>query len=208
MGALTVSSPAGYGLGPALPDLIMNKYQITAVVTAVIALICLHGCETLPNGRDIASPPKTSQRQRTSAHLTKRADPPLNRVRKAPQITEAECLASTIYHEARGEPVQGQIAVAGVVIKRTRTPGFRKSICAVVRQPGQFSFVRQGLIPRPKSGDQSWRASIRLANMLMAGQLKSPTPEAIYFHSNSVAPSWAVAATPEAVIGAHSFYSS
>src|SRR3546814_7999380 len=60
-----------------------------------------------------------------------------------------DCLAATIYHESRAEPLEGQLAVAEVVINRTQSPSFRRTICGVVTQPKQFSFVRNGAIPYP-----------------------------------------------------------
>src|SRR3546814_15522720 len=36
-----------------------------------------------------------------------------------------DCLAATIYHESRAEPLEGQLAVAEVVINRTPSPSFR-----------------------------------------------------------------------------------
>src|SRR3546814_11077239 len=46
-----------------------------------------------------------------------------------------DCLAATIYHESRAEPLEGQLAVAEVVINRTQSPSFRRTICGVVTQP-------------------------------------------------------------------------
>lgn len=55
-------------------------------------------------------------------------------------ITEAVlCLASVIYAEARGEPVDGQIAVAQVVINRVSDPRWPDEICQVAHQPEQFA---------------------------------------------------------------------
>lgn len=55
-----------------------------------------------------------------------------------------------MYHEARGEPFDGQRAVAGVVLKRTDTEGFPDTICKVVYQPRQFSWVGKVKKPNPK----------------------------------------------------------
>lgn len=55
-----------------------------------------------------------------------------------------KCLASTVYHEARGEPATGKIAVAKVVMNRTRHENFKDSVCSVVRQKNQFSWVKRG----------------------------------------------------------------
>jgi len=44
------------------------------------------------------------------------------------------CLAMNIYYEARHEPVEGQIAVAHVVLNRTEDPRFPDSVCGVIKQ--------------------------------------------------------------------------
>lgn len=55
-------------------------------------------------------------------------------------ITKAAlCLASVIYAEARGEPVDGQIAVAQVVINRVFDPRWPDDVCQVAHQPAQFA---------------------------------------------------------------------
>src|SRR3546814_1142084 len=68
-----------------------------------------------------------------------------------------DCLAATIYHESRAEPLEGQLAVAEVVINRTQSPSFRRTICGVVTQPKQFSFVRNGAIPYPDRNSRAWK---------------------------------------------------
>src|SRR5438093_4776081 len=50
---------------------------------------------------------------------------------------EIDCLALTIYHEARGESERGKLAVGHVVMNRTRSALFPASVCDVVRQGGQ-----------------------------------------------------------------------
>ena len=54
---------------------------------------------------------------------------------------ELKCLADTIYHEARAEPVRCREMVAEVVLNRTRHPSFPNTICRVVYQRGQFAWT-------------------------------------------------------------------
>src|SRR3546814_5677632 len=63
------------------------------------------------------------------------ADPQLN------------CLAGAIYFESKGEPLSGQLAVANVIMNRVESGRFPSTICGVVTQRDQFSFVRGGKIP-------------------------------------------------------------
>src|SRR5687768_14010949 len=57
---------------------------------------------------------------------------------------EQECLAGAVYFEARGEPIEGQLAVAEVVLNRAASGRYPPRICDVVTQPWQFSFIRRG----------------------------------------------------------------
>jgi N-acetylmuramoyl-L-alanine amidase len=50
------------------------------------------------------------------------------------------CLTAAIYHEARGEPLIGQRAVAEVIINRVESKHWPNTICEVVKQKNQFSF--------------------------------------------------------------------
>ncbi|HEX9858836.1 MAG TPA: cell wall hydrolase, partial [Paracoccaceae bacterium] len=61
---------------------------------------------------------------------------------------EWQCLAEALYFEARGETVQGQFAVAEVILNRVDSPRYPATICGVVHQGGrggcQFSFTCDG----------------------------------------------------------------
>ena len=104
-----------------------------------------------------------------------------------PSIGAAElhCLAMNIHYEARGESVRGQIAVGQVTINRLRHKAFPRSICAVVMQPFQFSWVKQ--IP-------NWPRTIipestyLLAHDILWGKYKDETKGALFFHAKEVNP--------------------
>ena len=51
---------------------------------------------------------------------------------------ELHCLSLNVYHEARGEPIQGQLAVAYVTMNRLVSGRYPDSICNVVWQDRQF----------------------------------------------------------------------
>jgi spore germination cell wall hydrolase CwlJ-like protein len=55
-----------------------------------------------------------------------------------------KCLASTVYHESRGESHAGKIAIAKVVMNRTLHKDFGTGVCSVIRQRNQFSWVKRG----------------------------------------------------------------
>ena len=103
--------------------------------------------------------------------------------------SELSCLATAVYFESKGEPLNGQLAVANVIINRTNSGRFPKSICGVVKQPGQFSFVRGGSMPAIRSGAQ-YRTAMAIAQIAMDKEWDNPAPNALYFHAKYVSPGW------------------
>src|SRR3546814_19751867 len=67
---------------------------------------------------------------------------------------ELKCLAGAVYFESKGETLAGQLAVARVVINRSQSGDFLDSICGVVYQPSQFSFIRDGRMPSIKRSEE------------------------------------------------------
>ncbi len=113
------------------------------------------------------------------------------------------CMAGAVYFEAKGEPLSGQLAVAEVILNRAKSGRFPKSICSVVKQPRQFSFVRRGRIPAI-SGNQAYRTAVAVARVAMADSWDSPAADAMYFHTRQVSPGWH--RVKVAAIGNHLFY--
>ena len=113
------------------------------------------------------------------------------------------CLAGAVFFESRGEPLAGQLAVAEVILNRSRSGRFPPSVCGVVTQPGQFSFVRGGHVPEPSSG-ADYRTAVAVARVALADAWDSPAEGAMYFHAARVAPGWSRARV--AAIGHHIFY--
>jgi N-acetylmuramoyl-L-alanine amidase len=117
---------------------------------------------------------------------------------------ETECLARAVYWESKGEPLTGQLTVAEVVINRAESGRFASTICGVVRQPSQFSFVRRGHIPQPPSGSRDWRTAVAIAQIAMQDLADGGAPRALYFHARHARPGWRRARV--ATIGNHVFY--
>lgn len=117
--------------------------------------------------------------------------------------SELNCLAVGVYYEAKSEPLAGQLAVADVIINRTQSGRFPKSICSVITQRGQFSFVRGGKLPTPPANAQ-WRKALAVAKVAQKDLWDSPAGNALYFHARYVKPSWARARV--ATVGNHVFY--
>lgn len=118
--------------------------------------------------------------------------------------SEGECLARAVYWESRGEPLAGQLAVAEVVINRARSGRFAPTLCGVVRQPYQFSFVRRGAIPQPPSGSRDWHIAVAIARIATERLADGAAPRALFFHARRINPGWRL--TRVATVGNHVFY--
>ena len=116
---------------------------------------------------------------------------------------ELRCLAGAVYFESRGESLPGQLAVAHVVLNRAQSGRFPKSLCGVVHQKSQFSFVRGGRMPAIRNGAQ-WNNAVAIAQIARDGSWKNHAPGALFFHARYVSPGWRK--TRIAQIDNHIFY--
>jgi spore germination cell wall hydrolase CwlJ-like protein len=120
---------------------------------------------------------------------------------------EEDCLANAVYFEARGESLQGQLAVAEVVMNRARSGRYPTTWCGVVTQRSQFSFVhRGGVIPAANRSSEAWRRAVAIARIAQQGTTRMVDPNVLWYHANYVSPSWGRRLARSSVIGAHIFY--
>jgi hypothetical protein len=120
---------------------------------------------------------------------------------------EMECLANAVYFEARSEPIEGQLAVAEVVLNRASSGRYPTDLCAVITQKAQFSFIQRGRFPRADRGSEAWRKAVAIASIArqkLAGNLPSSV---LWYHATYVSPSWGKRLTRQTQIGLHIFYS-
>ena len=117
---------------------------------------------------------------------------------------EAECLAGGVYFESKGEPLVGQLAVAEVILNRARSGRFPSSICGVILQPSQFSFVRGGAFPPIARSSRQWREAVAIAKIAQDKSWSSGVGKALFFHARHVSPGWRL--TRVASLGNHIFY--
>jgi N-acetylmuramoyl-L-alanine amidase len=117
---------------------------------------------------------------------------------------EAECLAVAVYFESKGEPLLGQLGVAETVINRTRSGRFPSSICGVVLQKSQFSFVRGGGFPAIARSSQNWRTAVAIGHIARNNLWNSQVSNALFFHARRVAPGWNLRQV--GTVGNHVFY--
>jgi len=117
---------------------------------------------------------------------------------------QMRCLAGAIYFEARGESLEGQLAVGRVVVNRSKSGRFPASYCGVVYQPSQFSFVKGGNMPAVRAESQDWREAMAIARIADEGSWSSQASSALFFHAARVSPSWRL--TRLARVDNHIFY--
>ena len=128
------------------------------------------------------------------------------------------CLALNVYFEARNQPLQGQMAVAEVVMNRVVSMKFPDTVCEVIeegptyswqpdfpiRNKCQFSWYCDGKSDMPMEVD-AWETALVVAKDILANRpmvLKGAT----HYHAITVDPKWAKTKTFIIRIGDHLFY--
>lgn len=127
-------------------------------------------------------------------------------------VKERDCLSTAVYFEARGEPEEGQIAVAQVVLNRVASTHYPDNVCDVVyqnhnrRNRCQFSFACDGHSDKPKN-HRAWRKAKRVATDVLA-ERKSirEIKTATHYHAEYVTPYWAPKMKRLKMIGRHVFF--
>jgi spore germination cell wall hydrolase CwlJ-like protein len=120
---------------------------------------------------------------------------------------EEECLANAVYFEARSEPIEGQLAVAEVVMNRSASGRYPTDLCSVITQKAQFSFIRRGKFPHANRDSEAWKKAVAIAAIArqkLAGTLPS---DCLWYHASYVSPRWGKRLTKQTQIGLHIFYS-
>ena len=118
-----------------------------------------------------------------------------------PNVTAAQdlssrqlnCLARAVYFEARGQSIEGQMAVADVVLNRTRHPDFPFTICDVVHQRRgrvcQFSWVCTPLRNAQPRDAGAWRRAQTVARVAARHNFDKPVGM-LYFHGRHMRTRW------------------
>lgn len=129
------------------------------------------------------------------------------------QLAESEkCLAEAVYFEARGEPVEGQYAVAQVVLNRVRSGYYPDTVCGVVyqnkhrRNACQFSFACDR-IPDRVNNQHAWTIATGVARDVTEGGAWLPeVGGSTHYHATYVRPRWIRDMVKLDSIGRHIFY--
>ncbi len=119
---------------------------------------------------------------------------------------ETNCLATAVYFEARGESLEGQLAVARVVMNRASSGRYPPDWCGVVKQPAQFSFVRHGEFPYIDPNSPAWQKAEAIAELAASNVVPSISSDVLWYHADYVAPAWRHSLQEVQQIGAHIFY--
>jgi N-acetylmuramoyl-L-alanine amidase len=113
---------------------------------------------------------------------------------------EKDLLARLVRAEAEGEPLEGQIAVACVVLNRVDSPDFPKTIKDVIYERGQFQPVRNGEINKPADED-----AIKAVNEALT-EYRNVAAGSLFFYNPVTASShWLDSRETAVVIGSHVF---
>ena len=96
---------------------------------------------------------------------------------------ELMCLSTAVYHEARGEPLIGQVGVAHVILNRVNSSRFPDTVYKVVYQPKQFTDVEKA---KPDTNSYEWGNAVEAAVLSYIGFVDDPTNGADHYY----APPW------------------
>jgi len=157
-------------------------------------------------------------------------EPPLP---KLIDLNEMHCLATNIYHEARGESIAGKVAVGNVTLNRVNHIKYPNTICDVVYQARLRENWRGKLVPRLHKCQFSWycdgksdiiylktskgivinhnivawEQSLAVATAMIKNEMYDPTFGATHYYNDKLAdPSWADAYIKVARIDNHVFH--
>ena len=127
--------------------------------------------------------------------------------KKAVIDKQVRCLAENIYFESRGESLTGQVAVAKVTLNRL-DEGYARTVCGVVKQGCQFSWVCNH--PGSAPAGHNWTQAVGIALVMLNNkdQVEDPTNGATHFHATYInwQPSWKRVRDSVNQIGNHVFY--
>jgi hypothetical protein len=121
------------------------------------------------------------------------------------------CMTEALYFEARGETIEGQYAVAEVILNRVDNANYPNSVCEVVNQGTgrrnacQFTYTCDG-IPEVVTDRTAWNRAGQIARIMMDDAPRTLTRGATHYHADWVNPNWARVYPRTAQYGSHIFY--
>jgi N-acetylmuramoyl-L-alanine amidase len=130
-------------------------------------------------------------------------------------MSELITMAKTVWGEARGESVKGQIAVAWVIKNRADNPRWwGKTIEEVCLKKYQFSCWLESDPNKAKMDkltEEDLKDQIEICQSVLDEKVSDPTDGANHYHTTGILPSWIrndddSFKQPIATIGNHLFY--
>jgi N-acetylmuramoyl-L-alanine amidase len=130
------------------------------------------------------------------------------------EYSDVEWLAQNIYHEARGEGIQGMIAISIVTINRVHDKNYPNTIKGVITQPHQFTWYNKKKIKTIKKNNnynlcliisnttiKLWKSKrvMHLVKLFDIDDIK-------WYHNKKEKPRWLYGMNQTTQIGNHLFY--
>ncbi|PWK60483.1 cell wall hydrolase [Roseicyclus mahoneyensis] len=121
------------------------------------------------------------------------------------------CMTEAIYFEARGETIEGQYAVAEVILNRVDSANYPDTVCGVITQGTgrryacQFTYTCDG-IPEVITDQRAWNRAGQIARIMLDDAPRPLTAGATHYHADWVNPHWARVYPRTATYGTHIFY--
>ena len=127
---------------------------------------------------------------------------------------DLDVMARTLFGEARGEPLEGKIAVAWVIRNRADHPGWWGSgIAGVCKQDRQFSCWNENdpnraklLAGTPK--DEMFRECLAAVAAVLSDNVPDPTQGSMHYKVSTLTwpGDWGPEKEPVLILGNHAFY--
>jgi N-acetylmuramoyl-L-alanine amidase len=127
----------------------------------------------------------------------------------ADECDSVETLALNMYHEARGEGIDGMIMVAEVTLNRVDHPRYPNDVCRVVYQRRQFSWTHTIRNHTPRE-DETWDIVLNLSESILLGEIETFGTGATHFYNPDLVrnpPRWTRSFQEVGRVGNHVFYS-
>jgi N-acetylmuramoyl-L-alanine amidase len=124
------------------------------------------------------------------------------------------CLTKNVYHEARGEPIEGQYAVAEVTMNRVASKHYPNTVCEVVYQ-ANFDVIRKRNVSAFSWTELNltapvdrriWNRAWKIAEEVFDKRAHPRVEGALFYHSKYIRPRWSRRKRHVAKIGRHIFY--
>ncbi len=93
-----------------------------------------------PRGTEMAAPAKENSKAKQSTKTKQSSHP------SRASANDLKLMANAVYGEARGEPYEGQVAIAAVILNRVKSPSFPNTPSGVIFEPRAFTAVADGQI--------------------------------------------------------------